>query len=239
MVTYLIIRQESWVIDFELANSFLDVLARHRRRLGLPAVSLILPAITGIGYLAENPEIEVSIQRRGLSCINEAEMLHAFEISMRPMSELPRNFDHIIAGFQPMQLAKSIKAAEADLTWTSDPRLRILSAAIREYLGSNDAVVEQSIVTLIETAASKEDAMICVENHLSERLSRLLMMSVEDIKSSARSLANLGLDSMVGAEFRNWIFHEFKLHIPFQQLLDKSLTIPKLAAELVDRVRES
>lgn len=32
-------------------------------------------------------------------------------------------------------------------------------------------------------------------------------------------VAKYGLDSMIGAELRNWIFKEYALDIPFQQLL--------------------
>lgn len=42
-------------------------------------------------------------------------------------------------------------------------------------------------------------------------------------------VAKYGLDSMIGAELRNWIFKEYALDIPFQQLLGPTLMIKKFA----------
>ncbi|OTA69586.1 hypothetical protein K449DRAFT_429050 [Hypoxylon sp. EC38] len=48
-----------------------------------------------------------------------------------------------------------------------------------------------------------------------------------------------GLDSMIGAEFRDWIFREFKVKVPFQQHPAGSLTVTKPARTLYKNIRES
>jgi hypothetical protein len=63
-----------------------------------------------------------------------------------------------------------------------------------------------------------------------------LMISVEDIQTSRGSIASVGLDSMIGSEFRNWIFRELGVEIPFQKLLASNLTVAKLATELFEKV---
>lgn len=40
----------------------------------------------------------------------------------------------------------------------------------------------------------------------------------------AKTVASHGLDSRIGAEFRNLIFREFNVEMPFQQLLSPSVT---------------
>lgn len=173
-----------------------------------------------------------------MSCISEEDMLRAFEVAMTPLNELPCEIDHIIAGLQPMQLAASVKAAKADLTWMMNPRLRTLLAAMSEYSSPKDTATDTSMLVLIESASDDADTVKRMEKYIVERLSRLLMINVEDIEGSTSSLANFGLDSMIGAEFRNWIFREFKIDMPFQQLLASNLTIQKLAVDLFDQISE-
>ncbi|KAK7757298.1 Reducing polyketide synthase dep5 [Diatrype stigma] len=60
-------------------------------------------------------------------------------------------------------------------------------------------------------------------------LSRLLMVDLDEFTEEGRSVASYGIDSMIGAEFRNWIFRELALDIAFQQLLGPNLTIGKLS----------
>ncbi|KAF7955282.1 uncharacterized protein EAE97_000541 [Botrytis byssoidea] len=85
-----------------LANSFLDFLARHRRKQGLTGTSLILPMVVSIGYVADHPEIETSLRRKGFYGIDESEMLASFEVAMMAHQ---LEADHIIAGIKPSRLA--------------------------------------------------------------------------------------------------------------------------------------
>ncbi|KAJ5968858.1 hypothetical protein N7501_005106 [Penicillium viridicatum] len=54
-------------------------------------------------------------------------------------------------------------------------------------------------------------------------------MSVEDFALEGSSVGGYGLDSMIGAELRNWLFKMFGLNIPFQELLSTSLTFKGLS----------
>ena len=45
----------------------------------------------------------------------------------------------------------------------------------------------------------------------------------------ARSLAEFGVDSMIAAEFRTWIWTTFRVDIPFLDLLSKQKTLSMLS----------
>lgn len=51
-----------------------------------------------------------------------------------------------------------------------------------------------------------------------QRCAGILMLSVGDFALEGSSVGGYGLDSMIGAELRNWLFKTFGLNIPFQEL---------------------
>lgn len=216
--------------NYAAANTYLDALALHRRRLGLAGTSLILPMILGVGYFAEKPDMVIEIQRKGMYGIDDTEMLEGFEVAMTK-GEL----DHVIVGMEPARLAKSAASTDANIVWLEEGRLRTLRAAMKNYTGREAAATSESILARVLTPTNAEDGIKVVESCLVERLSKLLMIDVKEFHAGTRSISSYGLDSMIGAEFRNWVFREFKTDVPFQQLLASKLTISKFAGELYEK----
>lgn len=54
---------------------FLDHFAAYLRSLNLPAISLALGRMNGIGYIYEHSDIEQMLGRRGMADITEDDML--------------------------------------------------------------------------------------------------------------------------------------------------------------------
>jgi hypothetical protein len=51
--------------NYAAANSFLDVLAAHRRRLGLPCLTVNWGALSGVGYVSRHAEVQELLGRVG------------------------------------------------------------------------------------------------------------------------------------------------------------------------------
>lgn len=219
--------------NYAAGNSYLDSLARHRRCQQKPATSIILPMVLGVGVVAENLELEDALKRKGMYGIDEEHMLGAFEIAI---IEQKRGgaADHLVIGLDPAQLHKAHDEAGEDIDsfWMEDARFKTMIHAMKS--GSNDrsgAGASQTILSTITGDISPAEAAQAVREHFIAKLARILLLGVEEFEEE-RSVASYGIDSMIGAELRNWIFKELAIDIPFQQLLGPSLTIAKFAEQV-------
>ncbi|KAK4452526.1 putative polyketide synthase [Podospora aff. communis PSN243] len=217
--------------NYAAANSYMDSLALHRRSHGQVATSVVLPMVLGVGVVAENTALEEALKSKGMYGIDEEQLLEAFEAAIvsQTLEAIP---SHVVVGLDPYRLQK---AAVPDVTsfWEEDPRfshvVHDMSSSTDSGSGSGGA---QSIIATIRSAGSAAEAIELVEEHFINKLARMLMLNAEDFDANARSIADYGVDSMTGAELRNWIFKEYRIDIPFQQLLAPSLTIGKFAGQV-------
>lgn len=230
--------------NYSAANAVLDALAVHRRCRGVPAISVILPAIFGVGAMTKSPEMVESVKFKGMYGIDKDEMLAVFDIALRPQHELPAGLDHIGMGMQPRRFAKSLAAVDAHMRW-EDPRLNWFKFALdkENHLDSNNGSGKgghskgPDIMTRVRQASSRELAVDELAAYIGKRLATLLMIDIEVLQSSNKSIAGHGLDSMIGVELRNWLYREFGVELPFQQLLASSLTVEGLAEIMYEEVK--
>lgn len=218
--------------NYAAANRFLDSLARNRVANGQRACSLILPMVLGVGYVAEHPEVEEALKRKGIYGIDEAHLLESFAASMTAQaSETPS--DHIVVGLDPVKLQKSISSSETtDGFWLEDARFKTILESIKSADSAVGAEAARTILTTIKAAPSAAEAVQAASDYFVDKLARLLLLDLDTFEPDVKAIASYGLDSMIGAELRNWIFKEFALDIPFQRLLGAELTITKFAVEV-------
>jgi hypothetical protein len=221
------------------ANHFLDVFARYRRSLGLPAVATGLGRITGVGYLHENPDVEALLSRTGMSALDEDEMLQVVDVALSWKQQSDNPFDklsgsHVLTGFEPSgSEARGANGVGVSFPAMHDPRASVLIAALTD---ADDRAVQQAGETIpaavsaaINAGSSLEDA---VTSHIVQRFAALLLMHAERIDVS-KPLAAFGMDSMIATEIRAWFFHAFKIDVPLFDLLAKTTSVGTLAERVV------
>ncbi|KAI0803477.1 hypothetical protein GGR55DRAFT_682621 [Xylaria sp. FL0064] len=240
--------------NYSAANSALDSLARQRRAAGLAATSLVLPMVLDVGVIADNDSIEASLVRKGLYGIDEYEMLHGFEAAMlmsrfssgtQVTANEMADDSQIIMGMEPRELAVSAMDEDDAAFWHGDARFCHTRAAMERLLkghGSNNSDNDngENIFTRAIKAAvseSHEAVVKVISEHVARRMSSILMIPFDDFELDGQaSIASYGLDSMIGAEFRTWLFKEFGLDYPFQKLLASTLTFKKLSDAVIDKM---
>ncbi|KAL9030784.1 MAG: hypothetical protein Q9196_001134 [Gyalolechia fulgens] len=226
-------------------NGFLDALAWHRNVNGLAASSLALPMVLDVGVVAENEDIEDSLSRKGMYGIDEQEMLRGFETAMRQEAlRRPESASmgdaQIILGLETAYVATAIESGDTnDAYWYNDARLNAVRSVV-ELSNKNPGRGRggSGFIDILNEAAagSATEAISIISEHIMKRCSRILMTPVEDFEVDGPSVADYGLDSMIGAELRNWLFKEFGLDIPFQQLLAPTLTFKTLSMAVGEKL---
>nr|UPN67568.1 hypothetical protein [Pestalotiopsis sp.] len=220
--------------NYAAANSYLDSLARNRRAADKAAVSVVLPMVLEVGVVAENAELEHALKRKGMYGIDEEHLLEAFEAGITS-GKSERPVDHVVVGLDPVKLQKAVSdAAVTDSFWMEDTRL---SQVLHDINSSSEDASGgggsgQSILATIAAAANPADAVAAVTGHFVEKLARMLLLDDDAFEPDVKSIASYGIDSMIGAELRKWIYKEYKMDVPFQQLLGPTLTITKFATQV-------
>jgi hypothetical protein len=196
---------------YSAANTFLNAFVQYRLKLGLPASSIDLTAVSDAGYLAENAEAAAEVAKNLASdTICEAEVLALLGAAINGrLGETCNN--HTITGMRITTVAPF---------WTADAKFKHLrlaaEAAAAESSGVETATI--SFSALLKASQSLEEAQDAVCRGLLSKLPSVLMLEEEDMDVT-RSLSNYALDSLVAIEVRNYITREFEANMQVLELL--------------------
>lgn len=237
------------------ANAFLDAFARYRNSLGLPGIAIGYGRIAGVGYLHEHPEIEAIMDRRGIQATSEDEMIQIMDLTMTHQhpSKWQPGYDrlanaHLLTGidFSGLQLQRN-HGYEGDIHFLSDPRASLFAAAFRRSnLSANTAnggvpsALVQSLPAEVAKALAEGDGVTslldAVQGMVGKKMANLILLPQNKLRLDQR-LGDFGIDSMLAAEFRTYIFHALEVDVPFMMLLDKSTTVGSLSAFVLERLK--
>ena len=218
------------------ANYFLDMFARYRQNLGLPAISIGLGVISEVGYLHENPEIEELLMRKGVHAIDEDELLHIIDAALSsPQGSSATSSDklsesHILTGLEPLGLDELSKKGFKGTPMTfNDSRASLLAslfstdATTSHQSGISDGFPAE-LAAAIESGGPVSAVILQI---FVKQFSNLLLVPVEDLNSS-KPMSSYGIDSMLAAVIRSWVYQTFKVDVDLMALLSQSATIQSM-----------
>lgn len=224
--------------NYTAANSFMDNFAKFRRRNNLPATSIGLGAISEVGYLHENPEIEALLLRKGITPIKEDELLSIIDITLSRPDGLEPTEAHVLTGLETQGMKKLRRMGfEGTIPTLNDPRASILASSLDGeadlHSKKTDSGLPPALAATLEAGGDADAVLDTLTEIVVVRLANLILVLASKIDPEM-PLMKWGMDSMLGAEYRTWFFIAFAVDIPFLFLLGDVAT-PRALAEMVLR----
>ena len=216
-------------VNYLASSTFMDAFARHRKMLGLPATSLSLNRIGNVGAVGRNHINANILARNGFYGNNEDEFLEYCESAIDPsISKTEWKHDpladaHLLAGIEPAGLQTLDKTYPLrNMSWYQDQRFANLINAVTVLSSSTDAIADE-----VDRQVDEGE----VVHRIHRKVAQLLYTPTENVDIS-RALSEYGIDSMIAAELRNWVFASLATDVSLFKLLSPAMTIERLALEI-------
>jgi thioester reductase-like protein len=189
--------------NYSAANSMLDALAFHRRALGLPAITVNWGSVGEAGYVAKHEKVMSMLESRGVHGLT-----------------LRQCFD----GLERLMRRQSVQAGVIAIDWRRwfgrgakvSPRFGDVYKQVEgeaESAARGGAVTRKAVL-----AAAPEQRRPMIQAMLRDKVARVLGSSAAKLDMD-KPLLNLGLDSLMAVELRNWMESELQVNVPIAELM--------------------
>ena len=193
---------------YAAASVFQDAFADYRNRQGLPAVTLDLGKVVDIGIVAEQFAARKALMGVWSRDLRENEVMSMIKSAIVTPLRTNGSGSRIIG----------LKAWSPN----ADPVFQapVFSHFRRRAVGRSPLsdVHGSTIRETLRQVRSLKDATEKICDELVSKLSSLLMMPVEEVRTS-KSMSEHGMDSLVAVEMRNWLLRELDSAIPILELM--------------------
>ncbi|THY17835.1 hypothetical protein D6D00_08357 [Aureobasidium pullulans] len=204
--------------NYHAANLFMAGLAAQRRQKGLTASVIHLGYIADVGYVTRQAQsMRERLERLLFQPLSASDIHNAFAeaiVAGRPNQE-GSSFD-IIMGMGPSkqripQERQPYYFSNSRFAHFNPPTVEVVERASQQESGMN---VKQQI----SEATSGEEAVECVFQAFRGKLAAIMQLPLDGI-TAEQPLMDVGIDSLVAVEIRNWFMKELGVPVPVVKIL--------------------
>ncbi len=207
--------------NYAAANAFLDALAWYRRGRGLPALSINWGHLGEVGYIARHPDLAERLERQGVLSLTVPQALAGLERAIARQ--------HV-----------QVSVMRADWSrWHGPGVTARLSPRFAHLFSRGDsgparpAPAALPARELILAADSAGRAQL-LDTLVRDKVAHVLGTSPDRLDGD-RPLLQLGVDSLMAVELRNWLEGELRVDLPIVALM-RSPSVSGLVELLVERL---
>ncbi|KAI9705765.1 MAG: Type I Iterative PKS [Bogoriella megaspora] len=246
------------------ADNFVTYFARYRRQLGLVASTVSYGFVSDIGsdFRETSHGTEDMYTRNQASTITEHQALNALEpafLNLQGTSpwigqqQDPLSAATLFTCLNPVDLANLTATNEP--YWHRDGRVSLLVRAMKDARRHTLSKAEDGIDGEAENSASgtavlrrafddavkigpgaRASTVDLVTDGIIKTVAEMLFIDAGSVNPS-KSVAEHGVDSLIAAELRNWLYQA--LGTKLQNILDSDTSIEQLAQQIVDKALET
>ncbi|KAK5991657.1 Highly reducing polyketide synthase lcsB [Cladobotryum mycophilum] len=212
--------------NYAAANTFLDAFVQYRHYNGLAASVIDIGIMGEIGFVWKNTDALNRLQRSDLYILKERDFLNSVNLAMQRSkpgeAQAPNgaygNHSQILLG---LLTTAPIASCSNRLAWKRDVRMSIYHNTNNLYeefanTACKTTSIQDSITHFVASAAAnpaileQENATTIIARAVAYTLASLLIKEESSINIEY-SPTEIGIDSLVAMELRNWIHHTFSV----------------------------
>ncbi|KAK1724875.1 beta-ketoacyl synthase domain-containing protein [Colletotrichum acutatum] len=215
--------------NYAAGGTFQDAFAHHLVSKGVNAVSIDLPIIHGVGFVAEKPELWDYLSSAGWTHITADELYAVLDYHCHPASASASQ-ETARAQVIPRLWLPQETAAEGyqTQTWGEDPLFSHLRLTETDDAGKgDDANKDINHKAHLQCASSLEEAEKIVLDALLLKIARMLSIDALNLETS-KPLHAYGIDSLTAVELRSWLMKELGAEVSVFDITNNS-SIAQLA----------
>lgn len=204
--------------NYAAANMFMNGLAANRRERGLAGSVLNIGVIYGLGLLARDERHDTyrSLEREGYPPISERDIHHMFLEAIVAGRPVPGQIMDLTTG-----LARYRVDDPNPLHWHRDARFchfTVDDAANLDTGLEQGGALATDLKELIESAGSTEAVSSLLSEHLCNYLTGVLQLAEGGVSGDSH-IIELGVDSLMAVEIRNWFYKRVGSDVPVMKIL--------------------
>lgn len=232
--------------NYAASNAFLDAFVQHRHSQGLVASVLDIGAVEDIGMTSENPDLARRMRSTFRHFLSETQLFKALELAIHRSRPASSSSGQVIAGLRPHFTGAD---ANSNLPWTRDSRF-LVGRNIEEDMTTMNATSSQhsspssSALSKLLVSCTRDPSILTLEDaspapstilshEILARICSFLAMGeneqqrLKQMDVGELALEDLGVDSLVAIELRNWWKLRLGIDVSVIEILDCG-TVKKL-----------